>query len=116
MGKVPLILIEKIDFVLFVKQSKQTPDKLWHLYGDLIASQHSISPVSSLTTKEPIFNGHHTQAEINTMGSTVSILNSLPPLQDLLHPTPETYTQILSIWQYFAPVSSHHHKPKEHPN
>ncbi|KNG82817.1 3-oxo-5-alpha-steroid 4-dehydrogenase family protein [Aspergillus nomiae NRRL 13137] len=39
------------------------------------------------------------------MGSTISILNSLPPLQDLLHPTPETFTQILSIWQYFAPFT-----------
>ncbi|EIT78385.1 steroid reductase [Aspergillus oryzae 100-8] len=36
------------------------------------------------------------------MGPTISTLNSLPPLQDLLHPNPETYTQILNIWQYFA--------------
>ncbi|OGM47077.1 hypothetical protein ABOM_003746 [Aspergillus bombycis] len=39
------------------------------------------------------------------MGSTSSTLNSLPPLQDLLHPTPETYTRILFIWQYFASLT-----------
>lgn len=50
------------------------------------------------------------------MGPTISTLNSLPPLQDLLHPNPETYTQILNIWQYFASVSYHHHHKPKHPN
>ncbi|KAE8362030.1 hypothetical protein BDV27DRAFT_160126 [Aspergillus caelatus] len=36
------------------------------------------------------------------MGPTILTLNSLPPPQDLLNPTPETYSQILTIWQYFA--------------
>ncbi|KAE8157865.1 hypothetical protein BDV40DRAFT_36301 [Aspergillus tamarii] len=36
------------------------------------------------------------------MGPPILTLNSLPPLQDLLHPTPETYSQILTLWQYFA--------------
>ena len=39
------------------------------------------------------------------MGPPILTLNSLPPLQDLLHPTPETYSQILTLWQYFAGVS-----------
>ncbi|KAE8394571.1 hypothetical protein BDV23DRAFT_179348 [Aspergillus alliaceus] len=37
------------------------------------------------------------------MGSIISATPyALPPLRDLIIPTPETYTQILTVWQYFA--------------
>ncbi|KAF7592900.1 hypothetical protein BBP40_012312 [Aspergillus hancockii] len=39
------------------------------------------------------------------MALTISLFQSLPPWRDLLHPTPETYTQILTVWQYFAPLT-----------
>ncbi|GKZ21828.1 hypothetical protein AbraIFM66951_009413 [Aspergillus brasiliensis] len=39
------------------------------------------------------------------MGSALSILNHLPPWEHLIHPTPETYTLFLNIFQYFPVVS-----------
>ncbi|KAL4964750.1 3-oxo-5-alpha-steroid 4-dehydrogenase family protein [Aspergillus stella-maris] len=40
------------------------------------------------------------------MGSTLSSsLNALPPLQDLILPTPEGYTTLLNIFQYFPLVT-----------
>ncbi|PWY93679.1 hypothetical protein BO94DRAFT_583052 [Aspergillus sclerotioniger CBS 115572] len=40
------------------------------------------------------------------MGSTLSsCIQHLPPLDDLIHPTPQTYALILTIFQYFPAIS-----------
>ncbi|GCB23913.1 uncharacterized protein C9.08c [Aspergillus awamori] len=39
------------------------------------------------------------------MGSALSILNHFPPWEHLIHPTPQTYTLFLNIFQYFPLVS-----------
>ncbi|RAL05827.1 3-oxo-5-alpha-steroid 4-dehydrogenase family protein [Aspergillus ibericus CBS 121593] len=39
------------------------------------------------------------------MGTAISCIQALPPLDTLLHPPPETYAQLINIFQYFPAIS-----------